>query len=306
MCSIWETGREGLPLSDIRDFFARSNRFSWIDVTGGEIFLRDDLSEIFATILGECRELALLHFPTNGYLVDRIVEVTRDLLRRKPPRLVVTVSIDGPPEVHDASRGMEGSFECAVETFARLRAMPGCTCVFGLTIASGNMGTIAETLDALRRRGLRVTAADLHVNLPNQSAHYYRNEGASRQASDTLARELRGIRRLRGVSLRPLAVLEGRLLALGERFLRTGRCPVPCQALAASCFVGVDGGVFPCVTWTRPIGTLAEFGHDLGKLWGSPDAVAARREISAGRCPQCWTACEAVPALAARWGRLRP
>jgi len=42
----------------------------------------------------------------------------------------------------------------------------------------------------------------------------------------------------------------------------------------------------------------------------SPSWQAAEREasedIAAGRCPQCWTACEAVPALAARWGTLRP
>ena len=306
MCRIWETGVDGMSPAEIREFFTRSNRFSWIDVTGGEIFLRDDILDIFATILRECRGLALLHFPTNGYLVDRILDVTRELVRMRPPRLVITVSIDGPPKIHDALRGMEGSFERAVETYARLGKLSGCTPILGMTLSAANLGTVEETLAAVRRRVPRVTPADLHVNLPNRSEHYYRNSDASRPPPEDIAGELRALRRRRGFPKAPLDFVECRLIGLGERFLRTGRCPIPCQALSASCFVGADGTVFPCVTWNRSLGTLAEFGHDLEKLWNAPPAVAAREEIAAGRCPQCWTACEAVPALAARWGSLRP
>lgn len=306
LCRIWETGGDGLPMEEIREFFARSNRFSWIDVTGGEIFLRDDILGIFDTILRRCRNLALLHFPTNGYLVDRIVDATRDLVRMKPPRLVVTVSVDGPPEIHDAMRGAEGSFERAVETFARLRELRGCRPVLGMTLCAANIGSVGETLAAVRRRVPLATTADLHVNLPNRSGHYYRNDDAPRPSPETLSGELRDIRRRRGFPAKPLDFVECRMLSLGERFLRTGRCPIPCQALSASCFVGASGAVFPCATWERPLGTLAENGYDLERLWNAPAAIAVREEIAAGRCPQCWTACEAVPSLAARWGTLRP
>ena len=295
-----------MPLLEIRELFARSNRFSWVDVTGGEIFLRDDLLEVFSAILGTCRELAILHFPTNGFLVDRILEVTRELVRMGAPRLTITVSIDGPPRVHDEMRGVEGSFERAVETYARLKELPGCAPVLGMTLSSGNAGTIRETVAAVRLRAPRATPADLHVNLPNLSEHYYRNGGAPHPPRGTMAGELRSIRRERGFPSEWTHVVEGRLLSLGDRFLRTGRCPIPCQALSASCFVGAGGAVYPCVTWDRPLGTLGEFGYDIESLWNAPAAVGAREEIAAGRCPQCWTACEAVPSLAARWGTLRP
>lgn len=306
ICRIWETGGDGMALAEIREFFTRSNRFSWIDVTGGEIFLRDDLLDVFAVILAECRELAILHFPTNGYLVERILEVTRELLRMRPPRLVVTVSIDGPPEVHDALRGAEGSFDRAVETYARLRKLPGCAPVLGMTLSSGNAGTIEETLAAVRRREPRVTSADLHVNLPGGSEHYYRNGDVPPTPRESLARELCSVRRGKRVPVKPIELLELRLLSLGEQFLRTGKCPIPCQALSASCFVGASGAVYPCVTWNRHLGTLGESGYDMETLWNAPAAVEARKEIAAGRCPHCWTACEAVPSIAARWGTLRP
>jgi MoaA/NifB/PqqE/SkfB family radical SAM enzyme len=306
MCRIWDAGGVDPPLDGVREFFARSNRFSWIDVTGGEIFLRDDIPELFETIRVHCRQLALLHFPTNGYLVDRVVEVARELLRGNPPRVVVTVSIDGPPAVHDAMRGAAGSFDRAVETFARLTELPGCRTVLGMTLSDSNLGLAGETESAVRRRLPRGARVDLHVNLPNRSGHYYRNEGAPLPGAETLSAGIRAIRRRRGVPADPLGLVESRLLALGERFLRTGRCPIPCQALSASCFVGANGTVYPCATWGRPLGTLAENGHDLGRIWNSPSTAAVREQIARGECPQCWTACEAVPALAARWGTFRP
>ncbi|MFA6147277.1 MAG: radical SAM protein [bacterium] len=305
MCRIWESGGAEMPLPEVLEFFSRSGRFSWIDVTGGEIFLREDIIDVFRVILDQCRDLALLHFPTNGYLVDRIVDVTRELIRRKAPRLMITVSIDGPPEIHDAMRGREGSFDRAVETYARLRELPGCKPVLGMTLSGENMRAAEETLAAVRRRVPRVAADDLHVNLPNRSGHYYHNESDPHPAPEAMASALRGIRKRRGIPSNPSDVVERRLLSLGERYLRTGACPISCKALSASCFVNASGVVFPCVTWGRPIGALGDFGHDLEALWNSVAAVAAREEIAAGRCPQCWTACEAVPSLAARWGTLR-
>ncbi|GAB4242448.1 MAG: hypothetical protein OHK0028_21040 [Deltaproteobacteria bacterium] len=306
ICRIWEAGKEGMALPEIREFFRRSNRFSWVDVTGGEIFLRDDLLDVFEAILSGCRQLAILHFPTNGYMVDRIVDVTRELVRMRPPRLVITVSVDGPPDIHDKARGTRGSFDHAVETFARLRSLRGCSAFLGMTLTDANLESTEGTLAAVRRRVPGVTAADLHVNLPNRSGHYYRNEGVHGPLPEALKEALRKIRRGRGIPSTPFGIVECRTLALGERFLRTGRCPVSCQALSASCFVSADGVVYPCVTWSRPIGILKEYGYDLAALWNASPAAHLREEIASGRCPQCWTACEAIPAIAARWGTLRP
>jgi MoaA/NifB/PqqE/SkfB family radical SAM enzyme len=288
---------------EIRELFARSGGFSWVDATGGEIFLRDDLPEIFDAILDGCRRLAMLHFPTNGYRTDRIVEVVRGLMRRKPPRVAATVSVDGPPAVHDALRGVPGSFERAVETYARLREIPGCRTFLGMTLSEANLGTAGELLAAVRRRVPRATAADLHVNLPHRSSHYYRNDDCPFPEAEALREELRSIRRLRGCPGGLAELVERRLLSLGDRYLRTGRCPVPCAALASGCFVDARGTVFPCVSWSRPLGSLRENGFDIGRVWNSAEAFAARGEIVAGRCPHCWTACESVPSLAANPGR---
>jgi MoaA/NifB/PqqE/SkfB family radical SAM enzyme len=297
-CGVWRAPRPELSLDEVRSFLERSNDFSWVDLSGGEIFLRDELVEVFAAVLVRCRRLALLHFPTNGLLTSRIVEVTQEVLAMRPPRLVVTVSVDGPPQLHDELRGAAGSFERALETYARLRELRGCAVALGMTLSWCNVGRLDETFAAVRHALPDVTWRDLHVNVAQRSAHYYKNPELPAAPAERLLADLRAVRARRGVPRSPLDLVERRFLALAERFVATGRSPIACRALRATCFVAADGTVFPCVGWDRPVGALRDNGYDLASIWSSPAAQAARGAIAAGGCPGCWTACEAFPALA--------
>lgn len=303
-CHIWTSPRADLSLDEIRAFFSRSSHFSWVSLSGGEIFLRPDLAGIFETVLSSCSCLALLHFPTNGFLTERILAVTREVLAMRPPRLVITVSVDGPPALHDALRGVPGSFERALETFVRLRELRGCRTVLGMTLSGRNLGVLGETLKAVRRAVPAATFRDLHLNLAQRSDHYYKNPDLVPPPREALAAELWAARRLRGLPRDLLGLVERRYLSLAVRYLATGRSPVPCRALVATCFLAADGTVYPCVTWDAPLGSLRETGYDLAAIWSSPAAVAAREAIARDSCPGCWTPCEAVPALAAHPLRL--
>ena len=51
-CKIWEKEPEGeLTLDEIQRFFRKSNKFSWVDLTGGEVTLRNDYTEVARAIL---------------------------------------------------------------------------------------------------------------------------------------------------------------------------------------------------------------------------------------------------------------
>lgn len=305
ICSIWrQERREELSLEAVRTFFAASNRFSWIDLSGGEIFLRDDLPEIFATVIERCRDLVFLHFPTNGLLTERIVAGVEGALALKPPRLVVTVSLDGPREVHDAARGVAGSFDKAVETYRALAGLPGCHVFFGLTLSTVNLGRFVETVEAVRERVPRVTADDFHINVAQRSPHYYGNPDLPLPPPEVLARELAVISSSRSRSWRPAHLLERRYLALAGAYLASGRPPVPCRALSATCFVNAAGVLYPCLTIDRPLGTLEQSGFDLARVWREPEVEALARQIRRGDCPGCWTACEAFPAIGGNLLRL--
>ena len=65
--------------------------------------------------------------------------------------------------------------------------------------------------------------------------------------------------------------------------------------------------MFPCITYTRPLGSLRETGMNLGRIWKAAGTARVQSEIWEGRCPQCWTACEAYQSilgnLARPWDR---
>src|SRR5204862_533518 len=54
-CNIWKMApRDELSLDEIRRFFARSGRFLWIDLTGGEVTLRKDFIDICHAVIDGC------------------------------------------------------------------------------------------------------------------------------------------------------------------------------------------------------------------------------------------------------------
>ena len=139
-CNIWKMKpRDELKLEEIQEFFKKSRDFLWVDLTGGEVTLRKDFVEVAHAVIEHSPNLLLLHFPTNGYLSDKIVENTRRIMERRPEKLIITVSTDGDEAMNDEIRGIEGGWQRQMETFRRLREIPGVEVVLGMTLSSKNV-----------------------------------------------------------------------------------------------------------------------------------------------------------------------
>jgi radical SAM protein with 4Fe4S-binding SPASM domain len=308
-CNIWKRQpTDELTTDEIIAFVRENPRVTWVDLTGGEIFLRPDVDEIFGAVVTGWKRLALLHFPTNGFLTDRIVRSVERMAGRGPANTVVTVSLDGDEQTNDEIRGIKGGFRRQIETFKALRRVPGIQVVFGVTLSSYNVGRFAQTFQACAREVPGLTVRDVHLNVAQVSSHYYGNDGASDVRPDpTLVREeLRVYQKLRGPARSAAQVLESVYLRYMDDFLRTGMTPMPCHALRASCFIDPWGTVYPCISYSRPIGRLRDTGMRLDAIWNASATQLLQREIWDGNCPQCWTACEAYQsilgnALAGRW-----
>jgi len=307
MCGIWKRPpSEELTLEQITDFFRSSGRlFSWINLSGGEIFIRKDLLGIMQAIDASCRNLYLLNFPTNGYETDLITETVRQITRSfRFPRVLVTVSLDGDRELHDRIRGVPGAWDRAVETYTRLRRMRSSRfdVYLGMTLQSSNVYAFDDTVKAVQERISDIRFRDFHVNIAHVSKHYYGNEEHRSVAeSQSLLSQLRRIEALRdAASMNPVQFLEKRYQGLAATFLRTSRTPLPCQALAASFFMDPSGTVYPCTIYGTPIGNIRDSDYRLLQLWNSGQRPAVRQEIRAGNCPQCWTPCEAYQSILAR------
>jgi radical SAM protein with 4Fe4S-binding SPASM domain len=300
-CNIWRRRpSDELTYDEILTFIRQNPRVSWLDVTGGEIFLRDDIGDIFEAIVRSWRELFILHFPTNGFLTDKIVGVARRIANGNVPHVIVTVSIDGDEALNDEVRGIKGGFRQQVETLNALRRVRGIRAVAGMTVSRFNVGQFERTFDAVRAACPGLTLDDFHLNIAQVSDHYYGNEAEPDDVlppRDAALRELRLYRDRRSVERSPAAWLEGRFLHHLDSYLRSGTTPMPCHALRSSCFIDPWGTVFPCISYTRPLGNLRNTGMKLTPIWASEATRATQREIWGGDCPQCWTACEAYHSI---------
>jgi molybdenum cofactor biosynthesis enzyme MoaA len=96
-CNIWKKKpADELSTKEIERFFCNSNGFSWVDLTGGEPSLRKDFVDICGAIYRHNKNLLLLHFPTNGYLTNKIVSDVKKIRKMDSiSRIVITVSTDG-------------------------------------------------------------------------------------------------------------------------------------------------------------------------------------------------------------------
>jgi len=300
-CNIWQMKpRDELRLEEIQEFMKKSRDFLWVDLTGGEVTLRKDFVEVAHAVIDHSPNLLLLHFPTNGYLSDKIVENTKAIMERRPEKLIITVSTDGDEAMNDEIRGIEGGWQKQIETFRRLREIPGVEVVLGMTLSRKNVDHFEQAYAAAAKEIPGLEYRDFHVNIVHESAHYLGNTelGLRRHTPPrALLDAVRNVSKLRGTPTGPVGYLERRYLEHVERYLMTGQTPVRCHALSASCFVDSWGNVFPCTIYDKKLGSLRDVDYDLRRIWAEPIAVRTQKEIWQYDCPQCWTPCEAYQSI---------
>ncbi len=301
MCHTWKVdpAHEMSP-DEVRAALRQMPDLLWLDLTGGEIFLRADADALFEATLDAAPALKVLHFPTNGWFTRRVVAVCEAVRARRPElALIVTVSIDGPPDVHDRIRGREGSFRRALETYRALCAVPGVDVYLGTTVTPSNRAHL-DALEAVLRAELPgFHPRRWHWNWLQVSQHFFAN---AHLADGTLPPEAPGalVRdhlRRRGAPTSMVELMELMFLVNLDAYRRGERAGIPCQALRSAAFISPEGRVYPCHVWDRPIGDLRE--RSLDEIWNAPETLRLREEITERlACGGCFTPCEAYPAIA--------
>ncbi len=312
MCGIWKKKSvDEMTPDEVAGFFNRWSNFRWVNLSGGELFMRRDLEEVVRAIQENARSLFMLNFPTTGWFGDRAVGLADQILTRGIGRLMMTVSIDGPKDVHEQVRGLPGSWDRGVETYRRLRAMrrPNFQPVVGMTLLAKNVHLVDATLAAIREMIPDFDRSELHLNVGHESDHYFGNSGYQGGGPrDAVLTEIQRHQDALGRSWNPVAFLEDRYQAFVGKYFETGKSPLPCAALATNCFIDAYWNLFPCSIWDEKIGNLREAGFDLATVWNAHRARSLRQDVVNENCPHCWTPCEAYPTILSHLGRaaIRP
>lgn len=295
-CGIWKKeSKNELKLEEIEKIFDKLNNLSWVDLTGGEIFLRDDIEKIMKTIIEKSENLYMLHFPTNGLLTEKIVNISSEIKKMDIPKFVVSISLDGPREIHDEIRGVEGNFDKAMETYKALDEL-GIDVYFGMTLSDYNIGKYEETLEQLKKEIPGFDEKELHTNIYHTSKHYYSNKKHGDR--EELIKDLKKCERnRRGLTLNPIKILEYKYIKRAIDYVKEGEMPLPCKSLSASCFIDPKGNVYPCSIYNRKIGSLRNYNYSLEEIWNSEKAEKIIEEIKNLECGGCWTPCEAYQTI---------
>lgn len=138
--------RQELPLEALEKAFPEREGFQ-ISLTGGEIFMRKDILSVLE--LFRRKKYACGYLTTNGTIInEQRAEALADLAAAGFLKHI-SISIDGPGDLHDAARGVRGTFERTTAGLKRLQA--AARRKHAPLRVSINTTVAQESLDALDR-----------------------------------------------------------------------------------------------------------------------------------------------------------
>lgn len=295
ICNIWKKYveapqkiREELTLFEIDAIF---NHFdlSWISLTGGEPFLRDDLADIVFTVEKNNPHLRLLTIPTNGSLPAGILKTVESILEETEiPNIYVSISVDGDENLHDRLRGVKGLWKKARKTYELLKAIEndGFKVLLEFTISKYNAGHLQDVLDSFEVTDSNVVLTAAH------SSYFYctEHDDLHNASSVTEVNQFNALHKHSTVeSILPL--LYTKLL---EKYLQ-GSPTIQCVSGQSSFFLDPYGFLYPCISMDAPFGNVKE--SSLPQILKTDTAVDVVKQIKDGKCPGCWTPCEAYQSI---------
>lgn len=297
-CFHWkevDANLEGLPLPAMQQI-ARTlgGELLWLAFAGGEPFLRDDLHEI-AAAFSVCKPRHI-SIPTNALSRERTIGGAGLVLEAAPRSFVnISVSFDGPREIHDHIRATPGGFDKSVENFKLLKELKSKYNNLGVgviyTVTAENQHSAADFVRWLRAN---LEPDNITINLargaPRDLALLAVDSKNYRAAVDAKSEAMRD-------GKLPYFQFPGARVAVArdllmyeqiEQYASGSPKYSPCLAGRVSAVIYEDGRVAPCEIRSDDIGNLKETKYNFSELWNSSAALALRKKIWDERCMCTW------------------
>lgn len=266
-----------LSIDEIEKVSSSMNDLLWLAFSGGEVFLRDDITEI-TKIFYERNRPSIILFSTNGMLTDIIEKDIESILKYcKKSTVVVKLSLDGLADLNDKLRG-RGCFQRTIETYNRLRRFIdkyqnlelGINTVF----CKENQDSMDEliqfvrelddikthTISLIRGSGLKDVDIKKYLETITQMESDLREKRAS-------------IYRFRGARLKTAQDILQRRYIYNTLIMR--RQLIPCYAGRLNTVLTEKGDLYPCESFQMKLGNVREYGYDIRRILSS----ARSREI---------------------------
>jgi len=281
MCETWKYPTR--PSEEIGlDVIEKLPETLFTNITGGEPFVRKDISEIVGLLKQKTQRIVI---STNGYFTDRIVS-----LCEKYPDIGIRISIEGLPKTNDTIRAIPDGFDRGIRTLLKLRAMGIKDIGFGMTVQNSNAADILPLYWLADSLGYEFATATLH------NSHYFHKLDNSIKDKQLVCGEFQKLIKELLKSKRPKNWFRAYFNHGLINYIKGNKRLLPCSMGADGFFVDPYGDVLACngMEEKQPMGNLNQQTWD--QIWNSSQANQVRQMVK--NCQrQCWMIGSAVPAM---------
>jgi MoaA/NifB/PqqE/SkfB family radical SAM enzyme len=297
-CNIWKASArdsEELNLDEIELIFRSMDKLYFLNLSGGEPFLREDLVTIIR-LAKRYLSPNLIHIPSNGLAVDLIerrVKEILEVLSDSKTMLTIKLSLDGVGQRHDEIRGVKGNFDMVMETYRRLSKLreeyPNFHLGINTIISKFNVDCLDEIVEYVRQLKPDSFVTEIAENRSElfnlQSDITPDPETYEMLIQSFIAKVKDDLKYKRSISKFTDA---SRLVYYRYviRILKEKRQVLPCYAGISNAHLNPYGDVWPCCVlgYEKSMGNLRDFNYNFKRLWDSEQANAVRNYIKSGYC----------------------
>ncbi len=276
-----------MSIQEIDKMTKTMGKLLFVNLTGGEPFLRKDIVEI-ATIYYKNTKPVNITIPTNGILTEKILEDTEKILQNCPKsKISIKFSIDGTQEVHDDIRGFDGIFNCMIATYKSLN---------GLKKKYNNLDIYLTTVvSSMNQKYLDELFEFMKENLQNNTWLVLLARGDTK---DSTAKDFdvevykKFVDKVKKTFKNNSGLFFSKLLAAKDkvsdeiihRTAEENKFISPCYAGRTACVIDENGNVNPCEILSDTFGNIRDYNYDFKKLWNDEKAKKIRNNIIKTKC----------------------
>ena len=285
MCDIWEN-----PTDSSKEITAKELEilpsFKFVNVTGGEPFVRRDLEDIVEVMFRKSDRIVI---STSGFHYKRIIK-----LAERFPNIGIRVSIEGLSQHNDDLRGRDGGFDRGLKTLLGLQEMGVKDIGFGITVSNRNSADMLWLYRLSKSLGMEFATATFH-----NSFYFHKDDNYVENKDEVISDFNKLIEDLLKEN-NPKSWFRA-FFNLGLiNYIRGGKRMLPCEAGTANFFIEPYGDVYPCNGleeryWKESMGNIRNC-SSFQELWLSDKARKVREKVAT--CPKnCWMVGTAAPVM---------
>ncbi len=289
-CFYWQNLNQGESLKPdhIEKISEALGELVWLDISGGEPFLRKDIDAICHRFIDHNRA-RFINIPTNAIQTSVIERSVEGILSNPGDfRLNIALSIDGIGENHDRVRGVPGNYGKALATMDAMRRIRDRDHRLSLSLVTTVMRHNIEDVKKLLELGASEWQLDYHsLNIlrgqPMDPSLQAPTPAQFAEVSKLQLRLCRKYFRGRWGALGGWTAVMGRFL-LNRYYMREMEGQprnISCNAGDVSCVIDANGDVYFCEL-LKPVGNLKTYDWDFNRLWHDFQATELRAKVQNG------------------------